>query len=147
MMQSWKAGSRGTQVVKTIRKWEEEITCVLIDERSRSVFVGTNGKVLNQISLQSKKKIKKYSDLEIGRIQCLSSFHNLIFVGGYNDYRFTLISIVERKMLTIEPVTISINWIKCSKFTVINQNNNLTAIISVSGGKPKLLYLIGLIVQ
>ena len=136
-MQSWKAGSRGTQVVKMPMKENELIYSLLIDDRSQSVFAATSGNKLNQIyqvDLRNKKTIKKYSGLRIGYIQCLSSLEDILFVGGGNC-RFTLISIVERWVLTVVPVLTPIRWISSSQFTVINGNNNPTVVVSVSGSK------------
>ena len=138
MMQSWKAGSKGTQVVKTFIDEKEEIYSVLIDEQSQSIFIGTYLGTLHQVDLRSHKKIKKYSGLGIGKIEWLSAFHNLLFMGG-NNYRFSLINIKEKRVLTLEPVKTPIRILNSSHFVIINRNNNPMVVLAVSGGES-LLY-------
>ena len=106
-MQSWKAESRGTQALKTIIKEDESIYCLLIDELTQSIFVGTSEDTINQINLRSQKTIKKYQNLKINYIRNLSSFNNLLFVGGTNEH-LTLIKINEKRVLPFESVEMSI---------------------------------------
>ena len=143
MMQSWKPGSRGTQVLKTFMNKYEGVCSVLIDDWSQSVFAGSSKSTLIQIDMRSQKIIKKYSKLGIGKIICLSSFNNLLYVGG-NKYCFTLIYTRERRILIVEPVKTPILLMKSSQFSIINLNNYPRIALDVSGGKS--FYIIVLII-
>ena len=134
MIQNWKSKSKGTQVLKTRRRENDPIYYVLIDEPSQSVFEGSKSSILFQVDLRSQKTTKKYSGLGVGSISCLSSFENLLFIGGYN-YCFTLINISERRVLTVKPVKVPFDFIHCCLFTIINHNNNPTVVLTVSEGK------------
>ena len=112
----------------------EQIYRVFIDDRSQSVFVGFEERTLNQVDLRNKKMIKKYIDLGIEEITCLSSFDNLLLVGGDN-YRFTLINISERRVLTVNALQTPIEQIKSAQFSIIDKNNKLTVALIISGGK------------
>ena len=139
-MQSWKEGTRGTQVLKTIMQQDECINSIFVDEQSQSAFVGISKGDLNQINLRSQQVMKQYKNLGIGPIICLSSFNNLLFAGGNNN-SFSLINITERRVLTVKPVKTSMRYIFSSHFTIINRNNNPTIALTVSGSKPLFLYL------
>ena len=133
-MESWKAGFRGTQVWKTPMKERGRISRVLIDDRSQSLFVETADSTLNQIDLRNQKMMKMYLDLKIGRIQCLSSFDNLLFVGG-SHYWFTLIDIEKRRVLTVNAIKTPINNFKSAQFNLINWNNGPKVVITILGCK------------
>ena len=135
-MQSWRAGSRGTQVLKITLGQDEEFSCVMIDELTQSVFAGTSGRTFSQINLRSQRLIKKYSDL--GTVIYKSSFGNLLFV-GVDSYQFTIISITGRKVLISIPVKIPIQYIHSVHFTLINWDQNPRVALTVSGGKVLLL--------
>ena len=145
-MQSWKAGSRGTQIVNTPMREDEKLSCIWIDDRSLSVFIGTNRSNLNQMNLRSQKTIEKYSDLGIGKINSLSSFDNLLFVGG-NIFQFILINIIRRRALTFYPISSPIGSIHSSQFTIINRNSNLTVSLTICGCKCLFIRLRVLIVR
>ena len=146
MMQNWKAGSRGTQVVEISLKENEEISSFCVDDQSQSVFFGTIRDCVHQVDLRSKKKIKKYSGFIIGSISYLSSFNNLLFVGSNNTF-FSLISIRERRILTVGRVETLIKVIKSANFTILNRNDNSTVSLVLSGCKSLLLYLMILIIK
>ena len=138
-MQNWKENSKGTQALKIDKQGNERFCSTCVDELTQSLFVGTDEGNLNQINLRSLKMIKRYQDLRIGYIICLSSFKNLLVVGG-NNSRFTLINITERRVMTVKPVETSIQNIRSSLFTIIDRNNSLTAALSVCGRNYLLLY-------
>ena len=139
-MQNWRDKSRGTQVLKTIMQKNDYIFSILIDELTQSVFTGSMRSVVNQINLRSRKVVKKYPNLKIKSIMCLSSFNYLLLVGG-DDYHFTLINITERRVLIVIPVETSMVTIYSSQFNIINRNNSPAVVLSVSGSKSLLLYL------
>ena len=130
-MQNWRENSKGTQALK-IDKGNECFCSTFVDELTQSLFAGTTGSILKQVSLKSMKMIKKYSNLGIGRIELLSSFQNLLIAGGYN-YRFSLINITERRVMTVEPVETSFKYFRSSLLSVINTYNNPKLALSVSG--------------
>ena len=133
-MQSFKEGSRGTQILKATKQENEHINYFSIHEGNQSVFVATSDCIIYQIDLQNQKITKTYSDLEIESISCLSSFKNLLFVGGRN-YCFTLIDISERRVLTIQPIKTQIRSIEFCQFTVICRNNHPIIALIVYGSK------------
>ena len=139
MMQSWKPGSRGTQVLKMFKREYENISCVLIDDQSQYLFVGAYEDNLNQIDLRSKKMIKIYTKLRIGEFRFMSSFGKLISMRGYDNY-LKLINIVEKRVVTVKKLYIYIRQIDSVQFNVISRNNMPTVTLTVSGGKP-LFYL------
>ena len=133
-MQSWKAKSRGTQMLKISLRVYEKISCVLIDERSQSVFAATDLSTLNQVDLRSQKKLKKSASLKIGIISCMSSFHNLLIVGGYS-YRFILINIAKRIVLTVSPVITPMRMIMSFQVAKITRKKKPIVALVVSGRK------------
>ena len=137
MIQSLRANSKGTQILKTIMN-HEDISCVLIDDNSQSAFVGSLN-WLNQIDLRS-QKVMNYSDLKIRKIKSLTSIHNRLFVKSYN-YTFSLINITKRRILTIDSIKTRISLISTSQFTIINWNNNPTATLTIAGGKSIILII------
>ena len=138
-MQHWKEGSKGTQYVKATRKEDGYICSNLIHDQSQSVFLITDEDIINQFDLRSHKITKQYYGLEIEDINCLSSFHNLLCVGGDN-YHFILINILEKRVLTIDPIKTRIQSIYFFQFTTINQNNHPIAALVVSGGQSLYVY-------
>ena len=139
-MQSFKGGSRGTQILKVTKLEVEKIYYVFIHEQSQSAFVTTVQENVYQISLRSRKIINKYSDLGIESIYSLSSFGNLLCVAGKHGL-FTLINIPERRLITIEPVKTRIGSIFCSQFSIIDWKNRPTVVLVVSGGKSLFIFL------
>ena len=140
-MQSWKAGSRGTQILKIMKPtFGYRFANFFIHELTQSVFVGFHGGGLNQTNLRSQKIIKKYQNIKIGPILYLSSYNNLLCLGG-NCYRFCILDITKRKVLLYEDVH---PWMRNTisfHFTVIKRNNNPIVALAVSGRKSLLLYL------
>ena len=139
-MQNLKEGSRGTRVVKVMKQEDGKIKYVCINKQSQSACVATSKDTINQIDLRSGKRINKYSYKGTGYICSLSSFKNLLCVAGTNGC-FTLINTTERRLLTIQPIKTRIGRIKCSKFTILNRNNDPIFALIVSGGNSFLLYL------
>ena len=139
-MQSWKVEPRGTQIVKTDLGEGDKTSSILIDEQSKSGFVATDSKIIIQINLQNQKIVKKYSNLGLRYIICLSSFENILCVAGKYG-RLTLINFLEKRLLTIKPIKTLIKPIYSSQFTIINRNNHPIVSLIVSGSKLFLLYL------
>ena len=138
-MQNWRENSKGTQALKIDKQSDERLRSTFVDELTQSLCVGTTKSILNQINLRSLKVIKRYEDLGIGSIRYLSAFQNLLIAGGFN-YSFTLISITERRVMTVKPVETSFEYIKSSLFTVINRNDILKLALSVCGCNYLFLY-------
>ena len=140
MIENLKEGSRGTRVLKVTKQEDEYIKSICIDEQSQSAFVATSNNTINQINLRSGKRIKRYSDMGITYIYCLTSFeHLLCATGSYGN--FTLINMFERRLLTIKPIRTRIGRINCCQFTILNRNNHPTIVLIVSGRNSFLLYL------
>ena len=140
MIQSWKEGSRGTQILKASALRDGNICTSLIHEKSQSVFVATDRNIINQVNLRSRKIVKKYLDLGIGSIFCLSSLDTLLCVGGENC-RFVLIDILKKRFLMFEYLKMPRKWFDCSRFTIIKQNNH-PAVALIFIGSKLLSYLV-----
>ena len=111
---------------------ENFIYSLLLNEETQTVFVGGWNQIVKQFDLQSGKLVKEFSNLGVGNIICLSSFKQLLCVGGGNG-NFSIIDIREGRILTERPVKTLIEEIYTSQFCLIKFEETPRIALIVSG--------------
>ena len=131
---------------KQNRDWVEEIdtnltsdvNSLLLNEETENVFVGGIDYILKQFNLRNGELIKQYNNLRVCKIMSLSSFKNILCVGGSNGF-FTLINMKSNQVLTTQPIKTSIRQILTCQFCVLKIDKEFKISITVSGSNCLLI--------
>ena len=133
IIEHWKPKPKRTKIVKLSKGSSETIRSLLLNEKSRSIFMHGNKQTLKQLNLMNCKVARQYKNLGVGDIRAVTCFEGLLCVGGKGS--FSLIDILGKKVLTKKPVNILVEYVNTLQFCLIDHRGKYRVALTVAGGK------------